>query len=107
MIGSVRRPWVMRCGVPLVVAALLVGGSRPASAQIADREIIVVRSASVTEAAVSACAGGAAIGVLLVWASGAGSAAPTAGLFCGLSVAATVAASTASYAWRSVGGLLP
>jgi hypothetical protein len=52
------------------------------------------------ETAVGACAGGAAIGYLVVLATGVGAPLGTAGLFCGLSVAASVASTTASWGWR-------
>lgn len=93
--------------VPWLLALSLTLGTGAAAAQGIDRDVIIVRQGSVAEAAVSACAGGAAIGVLIVWVSGTGAAVPTAGLFCGLSVAATVSAAAASQAWRSLGGLFP
>jgi hypothetical protein len=92
---------------PLLALSLTVGPVGTAGAQAVEREVVVVRQGGLTEAAISACAGGAAIGVILVLASGTGAMGPTAGLFCGLSVAATVTASVAGYAWRVVGSTLP
>ncbi len=92
---------------PLLALSLTIGPIEPVRAQVVEREVVVVRQGGLTEAALSACAGGAAIGFILVWASGTGAAGPTAGLFCGLSVAATVSASIASYALRTIGSVLP
>ena len=94
------RPRRTLAGLALGVS-LLAGG--PVSAQVVvERDVIVVRQCGVTEAMISACAGGAAIGAVIVWGSGTGAVLPTAGLFCGLSVAATISASVATYAWRSL-----
>lgn len=86
-----RRGWVAAA-----VLALALAWGAPAKAQFIDR------GPTIGEAAVSACAGGAAIGFLIVWGTGTGGALPTAALFCGLSVAATVSSSVAAQAWRSV-----
>jgi len=92
---------------PLLALSLAIGPVGPADAQVVVNEASAVREGGITEAAISACAGGAVIGLILVWASGTGAAGPTAGLFCGLSVAATVTASVATYTWRVVGSVLP
>ena len=90
---------------PLLALSLAIGPVGPAGAQVVVNEASAVREGGITEAAISACAGGAVIGLIL--ASGTGAAGPTAGLFCGLSVAATVTASVATYTWRVVGSVLP
>lgn len=79
--------------------------SREALAQ--SEQVVVVRPVSVTEAALSSCAGGAVIGYLLVFASGVGSANGTALLFCGLSAAATVTSAATSAIWRGTTSWLP
>ena len=90
-------------GVSLLASGLVLSG--PVSAQVVvERDVIVVRQGGVTEAMISACAGGAAIGAVIVWGSGTGAVLPTAGLFCGLSVAATISASVATDAWRALPG---
>jgi hypothetical protein len=99
-----RRP------VRFLAAALLalpLLSASPAAAQGGQREILVLRAPSVTESAVSACAGGAAIGALIAWGTGIGAVGPSAGLFCGLSVAASLSASVASYTWRTITSFLP
>lgn len=80
-------------------------GGRAALAQ--TDQVVVVRPVSLTEAALSSCAGGAVIGYLLVFASGVGSANGTAALFCGLSAAATVASAATSAVWRGATSWLP
>jgi len=77
-------------------AAPLVGGvinSTP------DQQVIAGPAAGFAEATVASCAGGAAIGYLVVLAAGAPSPLGTAALFCGLSVAATVASTAAVWTW--------
>lgn len=62
----------------------------------------------VVESALAACAGGAVIGALVVAYAGPMEAlGPTAGLFCGLSVAATVVSTATVWTWRTVTGVLP
>lgn len=76
--------------------------SGPAAAQ--DRTVVVVQPPGLVETAIASCAGGAAIGALAVYATGIGTIGPTAGLFCGLSVAATVASTAAIWTWRIATG---
>lgn len=77
-------------------AAPLVGGVVNSSP---DQHVIAGPPAGFAEAAVASCAGGAAIGYLVVLAVGAPSPIGTAALFCGLSVAATVASAAAVWTW--------
>jgi hypothetical protein len=94
---------------PLLIAGCLVAA--PAAAQTTaplvggvvnsgpDQHMIAGPPAGFAEAAVASCAGGAAIGYLVVLAVGAPSPLGTAALFCGLSVAATVASAAAVWTW--------
>ena len=96
----------------LLLASLLL--TLPASAQTAaplvggvvtsnsGREVVVVQPAGFADAAVASCAGGAAIGYLIVVATGGPSPFGTAAVFCGLSVAATAASTVAVWTWRTV-----
>ncbi len=88
------------------LAALLMVGAvliRPAAAQ---ERPAMAQPITLAEATVSACASGAVIGVLLVAATGVGSASGTATLFCGLSAAATVTGAAVSIGWRALTGRL-
>jgi len=58
------------------------------------------------EIAISSCAGGAAVGALVAWGGGSAAPLPTAAVFCGLSVSATVAANVAGMTWRGLSGLI-
>jgi hypothetical protein len=93
--------------VPLPAAAQaapLVGGvvsSGPSSGQ----QVVIINGPSFAETALSACAGGAAIGYLAVLATGAPTPASTAALFCGLSVAATAASTIAVVTWNTAASL--
>lgn len=97
----------------LVLAALLV--VLPPAAELAGaRErtaLVEPQPAGLLETAVASCTGGAVIGamigVLVVFAGGFGAIAPAAGLFCGLSVAASVVSSAADHITRLVDELLP
>jgi hypothetical protein len=71
----------------------------PAAAQQAG-PVVVVQPAGFAETAVASCAGGAMIGYLAVIATGAPAPFGTAALFCGLSVAATMASSVAVWTWH-------
>ncbi len=83
----------------LALAALLLQAAPgPAGAQ--ERTVVVVQPPGLVETAVASCAGGAMIGALAVYASGVGSIGATAGLFCGLSVAASVVSTAAVWTWR-------
>jgi len=68
------------------------------------RVIMLPRRPGLVEAAVSSCAGGAAIGYLIVFATGVGDPWASSTLFCGLSAAASVTGGLTSWAWRSVTG---
>ena len=81
--------------VPLA-ALLLATLAAPARAQPATQW-----TPGVVEAAISACAGGAAVGAIVALGGGATPPVPTAVLFCGLSVSATLAANLAAYSWRA------
>jgi hypothetical protein len=113
----------MSIPIPVLVALLAVAGAAtimPAAAQPAAAvaggvissptnfsgatqrgEPVVVQSPGLAETAVASCAGGAAIGYLVVVATGFGSAIGTPALYCSLSVAASVASTVASWTWRS------
>ncbi|MGE0225529.1 MAG: hypothetical protein AB7F35_23990 [Acetobacteraceae bacterium] len=98
----------MRLTAPVLALALLAAGLAPrvARADVVRQEtVIVMPPVGVGEAALASCAGGAAIGFLLVVASGVGSPAGTAALFCGLSAAATVTSSVTFWTWRTVTGV--
>ena len=87
-------------GGALAAVLLLLAAPVPATAQ--ERTIVVVQqSPGVVESAIASCAGGAMIGALVVYASGLGGVGSTAGLFCGLSVAASVVSSAAVWTWRT------
>ena len=90
-------------GGALAAVLLLLAAPVPATAQ--ERTIVVVQqSPGVVESAIASCAGGAAIGALAVYATGIGTIGPTAGLFCGLSVAASLASTAAIWTWRIAAG---
>lgn len=96
--------------LPLLAALLLAS---PAAAQSAaplaggvvnsgpGREVVVVQQSGFAETAVASCAGGAAIGYLVVLATGGVTPVGTAALFCGLSVAATAASTVAVWTWHT------
>ena len=98
----------------IAAAAILVALSLPAAAQTATplaggvvnsgpgQQVVIARPASFAETAVASCAGGAAIGALVVFATGGMSPVGTAALFCGLSVAATTASTVALWTWHTV-----
>jgi hypothetical protein len=90
------------------VAQPVLGGGVASPVQIdrdAPRTIVVVQP-GLAETAVASCAGGAAIGYLLVLASGVGSALGTPALFCGLSIAASVASTAAVWTLQSTSALV-
>jgi hypothetical protein len=76
----------------------------PAAAQSSGPSggVVVVQPASFADTAVASCAGGAAIGYLVVIATGGVTPFGTAAMFCGLSVAATAASTVAVWTWRTV-----
>lgn len=78
-------------------AAPIVGG-----VVSTGQPVVYVEPASFAENALASCAGGAAIGYLIVVASGAPSPGATAALFCGLSVAATAASTAAVWTWETI-----
>ena len=74
----------------------------PATAVAQEHTIVVVQQPpGLVESAIASCAGGAMIGALVVYASGVGGVGSTAGLFCGLSVAASVVSTAAVWTWRT------
>ncbi len=83
-----------------LAAALLLLPAAPAPAGAQERTVVMVQPPGLVETAIASCAGGAMIGVLAVYASGVGAMGPTAGLFCGLSVAASVVSTAAVWTWR-------
>ena len=88
-----------------LAAVLLLLSVAPGPAAAQDRAVVVTsQTPGMVETAIASCAGGAAIGALIVYASGFGSIVPTAGLFCGLSVAASVASTAAIWTWRIANG---
>lgn len=87
-----------------LAAALLLLPAAPQPARAQERSVVVVQSPGLAEAALASCAGGAMIGALVVTASGVGSMGSTAGLFCGLSVAASVVSTITIWTWRTVTG---
>jgi hypothetical protein len=88
-----------------LAAALLLLPAAPGAARAQDHDVVVVvQPPGLAESALASCAGGAMIGALVVTASGAGSVASTAGLFCGLSVAASVVSTLTFWTWRTVTG---
>jgi len=92
----------------LLVTLLSVPAARLAAQTTigAGPPVVVEQSSGYAEAAVASCAAGAAIGYIAVLATGVGSPAATATLFCGLSVAAGAAGSIAAWTWRSLTGTL-
>ena len=77
----------------------------PPPASPTERQVVFVpRRPGIVEGAVSSCAGGAAIGYLIVFATGVGDPWASSTLFCGLSAAASVTGGLTSWAWRSVTG---
>lgn len=94
----------------IAAAALLVALSLPAAAQTAVGGVVnsgagqqvMSQPAGFAETAVASCAGGAAIGYLVVVATGGMTPVGTAALFCGLSVAATAASTVAVMTWHTV-----
>ena len=91
------------------VVLLLAGG--PAFAQgaapviggvVSSPQVVVANPPSLAENALASCAGGAAIGYLVVLAAGAPTPGATAALFCGLSVAATTASTITAWTWHMV-----
>lgn len=91
----------MRAAVVIAIVAVLSG---KAAAAPVEQNGQMVWQPTLMEVAISSCAGGAAVGVLVAWGGGAMAPAPAAALFCGLSVSATVAANVASRAWRTTTG---
>lgn len=91
----------------MLLSALLAGHSAAAE----DRTIVVMANQdSVAEAALASCAGGALIGVAVgvLSATGPVTAGPvgaTAGLFCGLSVAASLVSTFSIWTWRTATSL--
>jgi hypothetical protein len=96
--------------LPLLASLLLAD---PASAQSAapvvggvvtspGGDVYASRASGFADNAVASCAGGAAIGYLIVLASGGPTPFGTAALFCGLSVAATTASTVAVWTWRTI-----
>lgn len=92
-----------------LVAALLLLPAIPQRAAAQDRIVVVQQEQpGIIESALAACAGGAVIGVLVVAYAGPMDAmGPTAGLFCGLSVAATVVSNATTWTWHTVTSVLP
>ena len=66
------------------------------------QQVAYSRPAGFAETAVASCAGGAAIGYLVVVAAGGVTPIGTAALFCGLSVAATAASTVAVMTWHTM-----
>lgn len=91
----------MRAVAVIAIVGLLAG---EAAAAPVEQNGQTVWQPTLMEVAISSCAGGAAVGVLVAWGGGTMAPAPAAALFCGLSVSATVAANVASRAWRSTAG---
>ena len=97
---------VAAIAAPVFVAGLLTA-PLPANAQASPTGgIVVAGGSSLAESAIASCAGGAAIGYLVVLGTGVGAPVETSALFCGLSVAASVASSVAVEAWRSTARLM-
>lgn len=84
-----------------VAALMLAALASPARAQDT-----VPWNPGLMEAAVSSCAGGAAVGAIVALGGGMTPPVPTAVLFCGLSVSATLAANLAARTWRATTSLL-
>jgi hypothetical protein len=96
--------------IALILLLLALPVAQPAAQVLQGAErngtpLVVVQRPGFTETAVASCAGGAAIGYLAVIATGAGSPAATAALFCGLSVAAGAASTVAIWTWREITGV--
>jgi len=91
----------MRLAAVVAIMGMLAGD---AAAAPFERNGQTVWQPTLMEVAISSCAGGAAVGALVAWGGGAMAPVPTAALFCGLSVTATVAANVASRTWRSTAG---
>ncbi len=90
-----------------LAAALLLLPAAPVPARAQEHNVVVVvQPPGLAESALASCAGGAMIGALLVTASGAGGLGATAGLFCGLSVAASVVSTLTFWTWYTVTGAL-
>jgi hypothetical protein len=94
-----------------IAAAVLLLSAAPAVAQtaapviggvVSSPQVIVVNQPGLVETAAASCAGGAAIGYLMVLAVGAPAPGTTAALFCGLSVAATTASAVTAWTWHKV-----
>ena len=81
--------------VPLA-ALLLAALAGPARAQDT-----VPWKPGLMDVAIPSCAGGAAVGAIIALGSGVTPAVPTAVLFCGLSVSASLAANLAARTWRA------
>ena len=90
----------------ILAAALLLLPAAPGPARAQDQQsvVVVVQPPGLAESALASCAGGAMIGALLVTASGAGGLGATAGMFCGLSVAASVVSTLTFWTWYTVTG---
>jgi hypothetical protein len=93
-----------RPAAALAALLLLLAASGPAAAQQGG-VIVTPPPPGLVETAIASCAGGAAIGALAVYATGIGSIGSTAGLFCGLSVAASLASTAAIWTWRTATGV--
>ena len=92
-----------RAALAALMLLLLSAAPGPAGAQ--ERTVVVVpQTPGLVETAIASCAGGAAIGALVVYSTGMGAIGPTAGLFCGLSVAASLASTAAIWTWRIAAG---
>ncbi len=101
----------MSCARLNIATAALLLGAGPAFAQsaapviggvVSSPQAVVVSAPGLMETAAASCAGGAAIGYLVVLAAGAPSPGATAALFCGLSVAATTASAVTAWTWHRV-----
>ncbi len=101
----------MRRAALVLAALLLVLPAAPEPAGARERTALVpTQPAGLVESAIASCTGGAVIGVmigaLVVFAGGFGAIAPAAGLFCGLSVAASVVTGAADHISRLVDQIL-
>lgn len=101
----------MRRAALLLAALLLV--LPPVADPAGARErtaVLATQPAGLVESTIASCTGGAVIGamigVLVVFAGGFGAIAPAAGLFCGLSVAASVVTGAADHISRLVDQVL-
>jgi hypothetical protein len=96
-----RAPFTRATGA--LAAALLL--AVPAAAGAQERTIVVIpQSPGLAESALASCAGGAIIGALIVVVRGVGAVGPTAGLFCGLSAAASLVSTVTIWTWRTATG---